>query len=434
MAHVISRLWKAQNQDLMILPGSLPLDDGQTRNERTSYLAPGWDPVIERDIDGDRAETEELERKEPRFGAVNAAHRVARTVFLGSAPSSGGAQKGLRGVDRGRVLLGCLQPGQSAVTFTDALNRLCDRLHYLNLSGDKMAEATRFWFDTRANLRREMEDRKGRFDDRAEVRAKIAEALKRLAQGSTLFEGVHIFTSSGDIPDDSALRLVFLSIDKAYTKQEAKMAEDEVLEIVRSNGSKPRYRANRLVFLAADQGSLIRLRDAIRTALSWGSIVDDVKGERLNVDRLQEEQAKKELMDAEGAVPKLVRECFKVAALPADGLGHGPASDGRGVRAPRGRTDVCRFDRASVPGQRAGHLGLVANPPAGQAARAVLEGHDRGGARGGGPGGHAAVSLHASHEAPLGAGAGDPQGSRKSRFLRYGLWPARRAVRGLQAR
>ena len=316
MAHVISRLWKVQNQDLMILPGSLPLDDGQTRNELTSYLAPGWDPVIERDIDGDRAETEELERKEPRFGAVNAAHRVARTVFLGSAPSSGGAQKGLRGVDRGRVLLGCLQPGQSAVTFTDALNRLCDRLHYLNLSGDKTQEATRFWFDTRANLRREMEDRKGRFDDRAEVRAKIADALKRLSQGSALFEGVHIFTPSGDIPDDSALRLVFLPVDKAYTKQEAKMAEDEVLEIVRSNGSKPRYRANRLVFIAADQGSLIRLRDGVRTALSWGSIVDDVKGARLNVDRLQEEQAKKELLDAEGAVPKLARECFKWLLCP----------------------------------------------------------------------------------------------------------------------
>lgn len=320
MAHVIFRLWQAQNQDLMILPGGLPLADGPTRNELTSYLAPGWDPVIERDIDGDRAETEELERKEPRFGAVNAAHRVARTIFLGSAPSSGGAQKGLRGVDRGRVLLGCLQPGQPAMTFSDALNRLCDRLHYLNLSGDKAQEATRFWFDTRANLRREMEDRKGRFDDRAEVRAKIAEALNGLAsglaKGAGLFEGVHVFTPSGDIPDDSALRLVFLQIDKAYTRQEPKMAEDEVLEIVRTNGSKPRYRANRLVFIAPDQGSLIRLRDGVRTALAWGSIVEDVKKGRLNIDMLQHDQAKDALSRAEGAVPGLARDCFKWLLCP----------------------------------------------------------------------------------------------------------------------
>ncbi len=316
MAHVISRLWQAQNQDLMILPGSLPLVDGPTRNELTSYLAPGWDPVIERDIDGERSETEELERKEPRLGAVNAAHRVARTIFLGSAPSSGGAQRGLRGVDRGRIILGCLQPGQTASTYTDALNRLCDRLHYLNLSGDRAQEATRFWFDTRANLRREMEDRKGRFDDRTEVRPKIAEALKRLTSGSVLFEAVHIFTSNSDIPDDSALRLVLLPIDKAYTPQEATVAGEEVLETVRANGSRPRYRANRLLFIAADGGSLIRLRDGVRTALAWGSIVDDVEKKRLNIDMAQRDQARKELAGAEGVVPKLARECFKWLLCP----------------------------------------------------------------------------------------------------------------------
>jgi predicted AAA+ superfamily ATPase len=53
------------------------------------------------------------------------------------------------------------------------------RLHYVNASGDKGQDATRFWFDTRANLRREMEDRKRRFDDKTEVRGKIADVLKK---------------------------------------------------------------------------------------------------------------------------------------------------------------------------------------------------------------------------------------------------------------
>ena len=60
----------------MILPGSIPLHDGNTRNELTYLLPAGWDPVIEGDIDGDRAETTELENKEPRFGQVGAARRV----------------------------------------------------------------------------------------------------------------------------------------------------------------------------------------------------------------------------------------------------------------------------------------------------------------------------------------------------------------------
>jgi len=44
-------------------------------------------------------------------------------------------------------------------------------------------DATRFWFDTRANLRREMEDRKGRFNDHNDVRDKRAEVLRKLMPG-----------------------------------------------------------------------------------------------------------------------------------------------------------------------------------------------------------------------------------------------------------
>ena len=317
MAKVIYKLWKDQNPDMMILPGSLPLYDSNTRNELTYYLAPGWDAVLEKDIDGDRAETTELETKEPRFGAVSAARRVARTIFLGSAPSAAGAQKGVRGLDRARVLLGCLQPGQSSSTFSDALNRLADRLHYLNSSGDKTLDTTRFWFDTRANLRREMEDRKGRFNDQNEVRGKLADVLRKLVAGTSFFEGTHVFTPHADVPDDGASRLVLLAPEKFYSKQETRIASDEALEFVRDNGPKPRYRGNRLIFIAPDHGSLTRVRDCIRTALAWNSIVLDVKEKRLNIDGLQEEQAKKEFQSAEDVLPRVARECYKWLLCPA---------------------------------------------------------------------------------------------------------------------
>ncbi len=86
MAKVIFRLWQDNNKDLMILPGSLPLYDGSARNELIYYLGAGWDAVMDRDIDGEKAETTMLEAKETRFGSVQAARRVARTVFLSSAP------------------------------------------------------------------------------------------------------------------------------------------------------------------------------------------------------------------------------------------------------------------------------------------------------------------------------------------------------------
>jgi predicted AAA+ superfamily ATPase len=317
MAKVIYRLWQDNNKDLMILPGSLPLYDSSARNELIYYLGPGWDPVMDRDVDGERAETTILEAKETRFGSVQAARRVARTVFLSSAPSSVNAKPGTRGIDRGRVLLGCLQPGQTSSLYSDALNRLADQLHYLNSSGDRTQDATRYWFDTRANLRREMEERKKRFEDKNDVRGRMAEVVKRLAAGATFFDGTHIFTPHSDVPDDGALRLVVLAPEQCYSREEPRLAFDGVLDYVRNNGTKPRYRGNRLIFVAPDHGALARMRDCIRVALAWNSIVEDVAAMRLVLDNLQAEQAKKELKGAEDVLPRVGRECYKWLLCPS---------------------------------------------------------------------------------------------------------------------
>jgi predicted AAA+ superfamily ATPase len=316
MAKVIYRLWKDDNKDLLIMPGSLPLYDGSSRNELTYYLPAGWDAVIECDIDGERAETTALESREPRFGQVGAARRIARTIFLGSAPSSVVCKVAERGIDRAHSILGCLQPGQTSSVFEDALNRLADKLHYLNTSGDKSRDATRFWFDTRANLRREMEDRKRRFDDKTEVRGKIAETLKKAVGGISVFDGVHIFTPHADVPDDTALRIIILPPEAWYTKDETRPAFEAVLDTIAKNGAKPRYRGNRLIFLAADHGALARLSDVARIVLAWASIVDDVKESRLNIDLLQKNQAEKELKSAENVLPRAARECYKWLLCP----------------------------------------------------------------------------------------------------------------------
>ena len=318
MAKVIYRLWQDNNKDLMILPGSLPLYDGSARNELVYYLGPGWDPVIDRDIDGERAETTVLETKETRFGSVQAARRVARTVFLGSAPSSVTTRPGIRGLDRARVLLGCLQPGQTSSLYADALSRLADQLHYLNSSGDKAQEATRYWFDTRANLRREMEERKKRFEDGV-VRGRMADVLKRLTSNAAFFDGTHIFTPHSDVPDDGALRLIVLPPEQFFSREESRAAFDGVLEHVKGHGATPRYRGNRLLFLAPDHGALTRLRDCIRVALAWNSIVEDVAAMRLVLDNLQAQQAKKELATAEDVLPRVARECYKWLLCPAQG-------------------------------------------------------------------------------------------------------------------
>ena len=246
---------------------------------------------------------------------------MARTLFLGSARRRSSTTAGIRGLDRARVLLGCLQPGQTSSIYSDALNRLADRLHYLNSSGDKAQDATRFWFDTRANLRREMEDRKRRFDDKTEVRGKIAEALKRMLEGNAR-SSTACTSSPRTATSRTMVRCGWSSLppEQWYSREEARLAVEPRWSIVRNNGTKPRYRGNRLLFLAAGPRSrLSRLRDAARVALAWGSIVDDVKEGRLNIDLLQKKQAEKELQSARGSAPAGCARMLQVAALPGPG-------------------------------------------------------------------------------------------------------------------
>lgn len=307
MAKVIHRLWKDNDKDPLIMPGSFPLQDADTRNEVIYYLPQGWDPVVERDVDGERAETTEIENRDTRLGSVQACRRSARAIFLGSAPST--ANQMVRGIELERVALGVAQPGQQVGIYKDALRRLGDRLHYLN-SGNN-----RFWFDTRPNLRREMEERKRRFQDKEDVFPAIRDRVQK-SFASGVFGGIHIFTASSDVPDDWQLRLVVLPPDAAFSRSGQSLAIDRAMEILKNRGDQPRFKQNRLIFLAADYDSVSRLKDQVRSTLAWQSIVSDIKEMKLNLDQFQSRQANKSMEDANEALRRMIRETYKWMVAP----------------------------------------------------------------------------------------------------------------------
>jgi predicted AAA+ superfamily ATPase len=95
MASVIHSLWERQDRSLLIMPASIPIDDSAVQFELTRYLDPTWVPVIEKDVDGPNSLQLRLDRDNPNLGRYSAARRVARTLYLGSAPTTQIANKGL---------------------------------------------------------------------------------------------------------------------------------------------------------------------------------------------------------------------------------------------------------------------------------------------------------------------------------------------------
>lgn len=318
MAIVIHRLWNSDNRDALIMPGSIPLDDSNVRNKSIHYLPQGWEPIIEREIDGSRSEPVEIDGKDTRFGSVQAARRTARTIFLGSAPST--SDQMIRGIKIDHVLLGSVQPGQTIGVFEDVLKRLRDRLHYL------YAEEDRFWFDTKPNLRREMESRKQKMSDQDDVQPLLKESVRRVFSNNNCFAGIHVFTPSVDVPDDYGVgpRLVVMPINNAcYSKDTNNQAFIAAEKILRYRGDQPRQKQNRLIFLAADFDVANRLRDQAKTFLAWQSIVADINNEKLNLDLFQVKQAKLYKEAAEKSLQQMIRETYKWLMCATEGFVNG---------------------------------------------------------------------------------------------------------------
>ena len=280
MATAIHELWVQGDKSLLIMPSSLPLDSPRVKNELLRYLPDVWNNILDKDIDGERSEPFKIDQENPRFGSRMASRRVARTIFLGSAPSVG-AQK-VRGIEDLRIRLGVVQPGEQVALFDDALGKLQDRLTHL-YSGNQ-----RYWFDTQPGLRRVVTDRAGRLD-LGTIKAEVERRLKAVKERGD-FHAVHVCPNSADVPDEQEARLVVLSINATHksgrTDTEAVREANLILE---NRGDMPRHFKNMLVFLAPDLELAPGLELDVRQYLAWSSVVDEA--DALNLDGYQRRQS-----------------------------------------------------------------------------------------------------------------------------------------------
>lgn len=307
MAAVIHSLWEKGDRNPLILPSNIPIDDPRVQFELTRYLSDNWVPVIEKDVDGPNSLPLRLDEEVPNLGKFAACRRVARTIYLGSAPTPTAANRGLE--DR-RVRLGCVVPGESPAVFGDALRRLAGAATYLYQDGP------RYWYSTQPTVTKLAEDRAEQLKrDPDKVVQEVEKRLRADLRKTGDFARIHPVPRSGqDVPDDLDARLVVLGIDYPYSKEPNSPAETTAKAILASRGSAPRLYVNTLVFLAVDKTRLQDLDEAVRRYLAWESIVAEQK--TLDLSPHQVKQAEAQQQAADGVVDARLPEAYQWLLVP----------------------------------------------------------------------------------------------------------------------
>ena len=307
MAAVIHSLWEKGDRNPLILPANISIDDPRVQFELTRYLSDNWVPVIEKDVDGPNSLPLRLDGEVPNLGKFAACRRVARTIYMGSAPLTQAAHRGLE--DR-RVKLGCVMPGESPSVFGDALRRLAGAATYLYQDGP------RYWYSTQPTVTKLADDRAEQLKrDPDKVVHELDLRLRKNLEQKGDFNRIHPMPQSGqDVPDDLDARLVVLGVDHPFSKEPSCPAETAAKAIFEARGSAPRLYRNTLVFLAADKTRLQDLDEATRRYLAWESILAEKV--TLNLDPQQVKQAETQKTAADGAVAARIPETYQWLLVP----------------------------------------------------------------------------------------------------------------------
>ena len=309
MSAVVHSLWEGQDAAPLIMPGSLPLDIPTVLSEITQYLPDSWKPIVDADIDGPGSTPVQIDSERVLFGQRALTRRLARTIFVGAAPT---LKSNHVGAEKPRIWLGVAIPGDTIGNFGSALDLLSQRATYL------YADGHRYWFDTQASVTRTAADYADRLREKPEeVWVEIVSRLRATENRNRgAFMGVHIAPdSSADIPDEDSARLVILHPSLSHSKN---LSDSSAMkfsaESLEKRGSAQRVNKNMLVYLAPDAKRLEELMDAVRDLLAWQNIASRI--EEMNLSPQQAKQATTRRDQANEGVSLRIGQTYIWAIVP----------------------------------------------------------------------------------------------------------------------
>lgn len=306
MSAVIHRLWLQEDKSLMIMPAHVPLEDLSVQPELTRYLddEAQWPPIISRDVDGPDSVPFGLDSANPALGRYSASRRVSRSIFMHTAPHSGaGAQE--RGISEKQIRVACVQPGETAGTFSDALRRLTTNLTHLYESDGQ------YYYSLKANVTRIARDRAEHVEQHV-VSEKMVEKVKLLTGKNHSFTKIYVLPQNpSEVPDDQSARLAILGPEAAHSsKSHDATTASYVMNFLNQRGSGARKFRNTLVFLVPDAAKIKDLEGGIKILKAWESVQEDSEKGILDLSASQKKTMEAKLKESNGTVDARIKETF----------------------------------------------------------------------------------------------------------------------------
>jgi hypothetical protein len=189
------------------MPGSVAVSSPRVEPELLHYLDVSWQSIIAGDVDGTASTPYKIDQSAPNLNRYSATRRVARAIFMGTAPTH---QQQNTGLDDKQINLGVVQPGERPAIFSDALRRLTNQAKFMH------ADLGRYWYSMSASLNRIAADKAGQIEAALvdmNIDAELGKYVNGLADRGH-FDAVQVApTTSAEVPDEAGgVRAVVLGV------------------------------------------------------------------------------------------------------------------------------------------------------------------------------------------------------------------------------
>jgi hypothetical protein len=308
LARVIAKLWEQNDPLWLIYPGSVPLEDINTKQAFFSQVGQRdtYEAVLAADISGRKAKVKTIDNRlandAPAIANLKLGTRLATAILLYSFGAKMGED---RGVVEQEIAAACLTESLDRTTITAALSDLREELLYLHYIGK------RYRFETKPNLNKLIADEESKIssEDSLQVIREQLEAGLKGGKGEIILWP----KDSSRIPDNLT-KFIVTYLDGSWTEKNPEALQETLMNWVEYRGNSKRTYKNCLAFVVPHRQQMDKARTSARTYAAIASLLDQKSKYKFSGEDLSE--LKEKLNNAKNTLKAAVDRLYESIILP----------------------------------------------------------------------------------------------------------------------